>query len=127
MAIALDPTRSVRYILASDRAVPSALQTVFLLQPMTVQQEADLKNKISVRNADGSMAIRTGDLELETLRGGLVGCENFIGFDGKPVTFTLSGGRVSDAFLNLIRKEWRAEIASAIYDLNDVSDAEKKA
>jgi hypothetical protein len=100
---------------------------VFLLKPMDVQQECDLKNRISVRNADGSMSIRTGDLELETLRYGLAGCDNFIGCDGKPVPFNMSGGRVSDAFLNLIRKEWRAEIASAIYDLNDVSDAEKKA
>ena len=127
MAIALDPTRTVRYVLLGDRDSLPGAQTVFLLQPLTVQQDADLKNRISVRNADGSMAIRTGDLELETLRYGLVGCENLAGWDGRPVAFALSGGKVSDYFLNHLRKEWRAELASAIYELNDVSDTEKKA
>lgn len=127
MAIALDPTRSVRYVLLSDREAKPSDQTVFLLQPMTVQQEADMKNRISLRNADGSMSIRTGDIELETLRCGLVGCENLVNASGQPVMFAKVGGRVSDEFLNMLRKDWRAEIAGAIYDLNEVSDAEKKA
>ena len=127
MAIALDPTRTVRYVLRSDLHTPSADQTIFLLQPLTVQQEADLKNRVTVRNADGTTTFKAGDLELESLRMGLAGCENLKGRDGNAVPFVMYDRRVSDAFLNVLPKEWRAELASAIYDLNEISDTEKKA
>jgi hypothetical protein len=63
-----------------------------------------------------------------TLRLGLIGVENFRDGAGKMVHFDADkAGRVTDAFLSRLKKEWRSEIADQIRTLNALTVDEKKA
>jgi hypothetical protein len=42
MVIAVDPTKTVEYVLREDRSLPREQQTVFLVKPLTLQQECEV-------------------------------------------------------------------------------------
>ncbi|MEY2742312.1 MAG: hypothetical protein RIS21_680 [Planctomycetota bacterium] len=128
MAIALDPNRSHRYVLREDASLPVEDQTVFLLRSLTVRDDEMIQNSKMVASSGGEFRLQPGTEDLMTLRLGLIGVENFRDGAGKMVHFDADkAGRVTDAFLSRLKKEWRNEIADQIRTLNALTVDEKKA
>lgn len=127
MAIALDPNRSHRYVLREDRAESVESQTVFLLRSLTVRDDELIANSKMVASGSGEFRLQPGTEDLMTLRLGLVGVENLRDSAGKVVHFDSDkAGRVTDAFLSRLKREWRSEIAEEIRNLNTLDLDEKK-
>jgi hypothetical protein len=128
MAIALDPNRSHRYVLREDASLPVEEQTVFLLRSLTVRDDETIQNSKMVASSGGEFRLQPGTEDLMTLRLGLIGVENLRAGSGKLVHFDADKmGRVTDAFLSRLRKEWRNELADQIRALNTLTTDEKKA
>lgn len=122
MPIAIDPKKTWTYVLECDRALPASQQTRWKLKALTVAEHARIADGASSFHREtGTIRIAQGTEVLETLRAGLVGCENFIDAAGLLVQFNQS-----DEFLSRLRPEWRAELAAAIKDHNTLDADDRK-
>jgi hypothetical protein len=77
MKLSLDPRKPREYILKAERTHAPEVQTVFLLRPFTVYDEAELA---AFTEAQG--ATQSARLMIETVRRALVGWRNLEGPDG---------------------------------------------
>ena len=129
MPIAIDPESQWPYTLREERGQPNA--TTFKLKALTVAEEGRIRDSLaSVNPTESTVSVRSGTHELEILRAGLVGVENFFDAAGGEVPFesVRIGKRevVSDKFLARLAPKHRQEIAEAIMERNTVTDAERK-
>lgn len=81
MKVSIDPRKPREYILAAERDFSPDVQTVFLLRPFTVYDEAELA---AFTEAQGATA--HAKIMIETVRRALVGWRKLEGVDG-PVEF----------------------------------------
>jgi len=123
MAIAVDPHRSVRYVLKEDRELPEDQQTVFLLRALSARELAQVEDGMSVVTPGGDVRIATGSQSLRTLDLGLTGWENFLTPDGKLVPFD---GNAKASNWDYLRPSWRRELSNAILDQTRLTEAERK-
>lgn len=129
--IVIDPNEPIRYVLESERDEDDA--SVFLLRPMTVKMQARVESL--------ALSTQTGNAKsfnVEILRMGLLGWENVRDAAGEEIPFeTVSQNGAphrkqygadapSDATLNRIPYEARAELARAITGLGKTSEDEEK-
>lgn len=124
MPIAVDPTRTVRYVLAQDRQLDLADQTVFLLRPLTAREFATIEDAMSTVTPSGEVRVATGSQTLRTLEVGLTGWENFKTPDGVQVPFRHPQTQVIQ--YEYLRPDWRRELANEILGLTRVTDTERK-
>ena len=126
MAIALDPNRTVDYVLKAERESPASSQTVWELGPISVAQDRAIKNVIAETGFDANH-VKVGTLAGLYLRGGLRGVRNFNSANGKPIPFTTDKDGVTDAFLEHLSEDDRMELFRACRDFSTMSAEEKKA
>lgn len=104
MPIALDPTRTFRYVLRGDRK--DADPTYFELCSLTHAQSKQV-NDVTERDAFQGMTL--------ALRFGLKGWGNFKDLDGVDVQFELDAkGQVSELALGRLRLNDKGELAGVI-------------
>lgn len=127
MAIALDPNRQTRYILKEDRELAPEAQTVFIIRPIRTRDDANIRNKVAERLENGSTVFKTGDVEIDYIKAGLVDVENFRDSTGKLIHIDKKDNRVTDNWLDFLSKAQRAELSEAIHDYSTLSPEEKKA
>lgn len=115
MAICVDPNRTVRYVLKSDRLLPPEQRSVFLLGHLT---EAGEKAVALAAQQSGMHLIWTA------LREGLKGWENFPA-GGPTLDFAKDGnGQPASTTLLRITDSDRDELASAISRLARLTEAD---
>lgn len=134
MPIAQDPNKPFEYVLKADRGTERP--TRWLLKPLTVREEADLRDGIMQYAGGASVEGRVlaGSIELKTLKLGLVGCEDFYDAAGNAVPFEDEPDNkrhptrrvVTDGFLSWISRSDRTELAEAIAERNRVTEDEEK-
>lgn len=126
--IALTPKERFSYVLECDRNLPEDEQTVFELRPLSIAEETKVQDAL-FGGGDAGMTMRTGTGQLMRLRFGLVGCKNLLDASGSEVPFETSKGsprHVTDAFLERLGPDARAELSDAIAERGEVSEAEGK-
>lgn len=123
MAIAIDPHRSIRYVLREDRALPLESQTVFLLKVLSARELAQIEDAMSVVTPGGDVCVRTGSQTLRTLELGLTGWENFKRPDGAMLAFDAATKSVNWDYL---RPEWRRELSHAILEQTRLTGDQEK-
>jgi uncharacterized protein YcfJ len=143
MPIALNINATKRYVLEADRKLPQEHQTIFILGNLPLEERIKIEDEqaqygVSTDKnpeAKADMTIKQHKRNLEIVKLGLVGFENFKDGDGKDVLFetvAMPGGRagsknvVSGKCLNRFTMEWIDEIAKAIIDLNAITPEEAK-
>lgn len=131
MAIAIDPTKPFKYVLREDR--DAERPTTWMLKPLTVGEQSRIQDAVAVYDrATEHVAVRSGTQDLEVLRLGLVGVEEFYDIDGNAVPFDdrmdkrLNRSIVTDAFLSRLRATWRVEIANAITEAAALTETDRK-
>lgn len=122
MAIAVDPNRTFDYILKEDRDLPAEQQTVFKLKVLSARELARLEDSVSVMDKDGNWQVKVGTKALEILSCGIKGWENLRNRAGIFIPF--SG--IMDNNFDLLRPEWRRELADAITEQANLSEDERK-
>ena len=142
MPIAVDPNRTWNYVLECDRPktpaegeapTPPSSPTTWKLKPLTCREHARLQDGIaSVDRTIGVVNVASGTNALEACRMGLVGVENFFDSNGAPVKFlhkfdkTYGRDFVTYDFLDCLRPEWRDELAKAITERSEITEADAK-
>ena len=135
MAIALDPNRTFDYVLKCDRGLPREQQSVFHIRPLSALEMRHLKNAaLTIDQVTQQAHSYLGDLRYLALRAGLVGWSNFKRADGTEAVFERtrqnllgrSGEVVTDACLDLLRDEWRDELAEAVQEFNTLTRDDAK-
>ena len=131
MPIAIDPTRPWNYVLECDRGTPSP--TVWKLKPLTCREHARLQDSMaSVNQVDRTINVSSGTQTLEACRMGIVGVDNYFDAGGAPVKFMFKFSKelgreiVSYEFLDTLKPEWRDELAKAITERNEITEADSK-
>lgn len=126
MAIAVDPNRTFDYVLKGDRKLPVEQQTVFKLKVLSAKELARLEDNISLMDLNGVMQVKSGSIILETLRIGLRGWDTFHDKNGNLIEFRDNNGKPRDDNFDLLRPEWRRELANAITEQTKLSGDEIK-
>lgn len=134
MARAIDPRKPYVYISRDDRMQGTQEQTKWMLKPLTASERAQVED-VLVNYVPGkdAMQLRTGSQIITVLRLGLVGVQNFIGADGKPVEFKRKNlgteaapqWEVADEFIDLIAPALRRELANEITENASLSEADR--
>lgn len=122
MAVAVDPNRTFDYVLKEDRELPAEQQTVFKLKVLSARELAGLEDSVSVMDKDGNWQVKVGTKVLEILRLGLKGWKNL--WRTSEITEPFKG--IGDESLDLLRPEWRRELADAITEQTNLSEGEVK-
>lgn len=137
MPVARSKSDIIRYVPEADRKLPLALQSVFLLAPLSNKTMGQIQNLLQV-SIDGQTAtLLRGQQRHSALKAGLKGWENFCTADGAPVVFaTDKGDRMvhgvavhnppSDESLEMIPMAEYEEIADAILNANRLTDDDRK-
>jgi hypothetical protein len=117
MVKALTPKSEFEYVLRCDRELPEEDQTVFILRPLTVSEQAEVADVMFGGTAGSEdLIVRSGSVQIKTLRKGLVGWKNFLREDGSEVTFAVENKRkgIQLQLLDLLSMEHRVELSDAI-------------
>lgn len=124
--IAVDPNKEFEYVLQCDRQLPTEQQTIFKLKVLSAKELADIEDKSARADLSGNLEFRSGSQTLRILNVGLKGWINFIGTDGNPVTFRENNGVPRPENWDLLRPEWRRELANAITEQNTLTEGDRK-
>lgn len=140
---ALPSQATFRFVPATDRALPIPDQTTFLLRRLTLGERAVIEDMESSetlgQKEDGRATLHRQRhsfvCQLERVRAGLLGWENFRDENGALLAFQkgpqrLVAGRmqecVSDELLDRIPSEIVYEIERAIFDAARLTDDDRK-
>lgn len=122
---AINPNKEHTYVVKSERNLPDNQKTVFKVRYLTMAEQAEIRDSLyNVRGVGKARSERfqTGTADLETLKKGLKGWENFTDEEGKPLTFNAS---LITEMLNLIPPDARSELAAHIRGESEVSEGEE--
>ncbi|MGB0685828.1 MAG: hypothetical protein ACPGQD_06575 [Planctomycetota bacterium] len=126
MARAVTPQDRYRYVLKADRELPEEEQTVWWFRALTAKETAKLEDLLGYNRSTDEVRLNLGTTLANTLKAGLVDCENLLDEEGAVVEFERSEktlnllgenlkGLVTDRFLGRIHPEDRKELADAIH------------
>ena len=119
MARSIDPGTPFPYILKSDRDLPEDApdRTVWMIRTLDPKENAKIQDVAGYMENDQFM-VRSGTVQLETLRRGLISVDKFpdnnggyLEIDRKNIAQEML---VTDAFISRIALTDRAELADAI-------------
>jgi len=113
------------YILQSERDLPPDLQTIWIFRPLTVHQKREIEDNMGLQlTGEGYKA---GTFTYKALKYGLAGWKNLKREDGSEVAFKTGGdGLIQDELIGQLPLAVRMELATAIYDLNLLSEVDRK-
>lgn len=131
MIIAINPDEKIRYIPKCDRELPAERQTAFLLRPMKAKDAAKMQDgaaeiDLARDQKDSTLRLRSGTQELEVLRLGLAGWENFKDANGAEVEYRENNGNPRPEVLDRIPAKIRRELAEAIIEGGTLSESAGK-
>ncbi|MDD5762175.1 MAG: hypothetical protein PHP88_06650 [bacterium] len=126
MPIAVDPNKSWEYVLLVDRELPPEQQTVFELKVLTARDLASIQDGSTTGNVDGSLMFKSGTQTLRILDLGVSGWRNFKNESGAEVPFRDNNGKPRSENWDVLRPEWRRELANAITEQNRLTEEERK-
>lgn len=128
---ALTPGKLLRYTCKQDLEATKkdpgakAQETVFLLKPLTVEQQANLRDNMYKVEGQGKARkekFKTGTSEVEALMLGLAGWENFKNDEGVDVEFKKNS--VKD-MLEMIPADVRTELAAKVRGEAELDEGEE--
>jgi hypothetical protein len=123
MPIALDPDRTVEYVLKAERESDDA--TVFYLRALSLRERAEVEDAAFTLHGE-EVLMKNATRRLALLARGLTGWGNFVDKKRQAVVFEKdSRGRADDASLNRLDDETVVELAQVIADLSQVSEADQ--
>jgi hypothetical protein len=118
--IVVDPRTITEYVVESERALPVAEQSVFLLGVLTVGDEQHLVEQAELDTRGHSFA-------LGVLRCGLKGWRNVCYSDGKEVPFEKdAAGRPTDVTLSHLPSSVRIELRDEVLRRARLSESDKE-
>lgn len=118
----IDPSTPFAFVVEEERELPVKQQTIFKLKNLTVRESEQIKNSLFTKQGIGKKTIEQlliGSQERQSLEIGLVGWENFVDQDNKPIPF-------SKQKFDYIPAKYRAEIALEIRGESELSEEEVK-
>ncbi len=118
----IDPNTPFDFVVEEEREMPAKKQTIFKLKNLTVRESERIKNSLFSKHGVGKTAteqLLIGSQERQSLEIGLIGWENFIDQDSKPIPF-------SQAKFDYIPAKYRAEIALEIRGESELMEDERK-
>lgn len=126
MAIAVDPKKVFDYVLLCDREQPKEQQTIFHLKVLTARELADIEDKAARADMQGNLEFRSGTQIIRILNAGMKGWSNFKNAAGEEVAFRENNGAPRQENWDVLRPEWRRELANAITEQNALTEADQK-
>lgn len=105
------------YVVTDERKLPTKQQTVFKLKTLSAREIAELEDILYSRETvvrdegaviSEALTRKTGTYSLRALQMGLIGWENFLGHQDKPIPFDLK------EHLDSIPRKYRDELATEI-------------
>ena len=105
MALALSPTDKIEFVLERERDLDTAEQSVFIFNPLTIQDEAWITNCATSMNG-----LPLGDAMERLVRTRLVGARNFKTEDGVSIEMRHEKGRLSEEAYRAIARLDRIEM-----------------
>lgn len=124
--IAVDPNKAFDYVLMCDRQLPLDQQTTFHLKVLTARELAEIEDKAARADMQGNLEFRSGTQVIRILTAGLKGWSNFKDSSGAEVPFRDNNGTPRQENWDLLKPDWRRELANAITEQNRMTDAERK-
>lgn len=124
---AIDISKVHDFIAKSDFKLPKEEQTTFKVKFLTALQQAEIRDQTYKAHGIGnkrSERFLTGTAELEAIRHGLVGWENFKDESGKDVPFE-TGKDKKDLMISYLPPDVRAEMSSFIRQESEVTEGEE--
>lgn len=130
---AISPKGLIRFVPSVDKKLPKEEQTVFILKPLTVEEEAILDDA-QWRVINGKREFSFARKCLAAIHLALVGVENFSDEDGNKFNVereefeheTLGIKEIKEEFLAKIPKSVRDEIALAILTSMNPTEEQRK-
>ena len=119
MKLSLDPRKPREYILLAEREYSTDTQTVFLLRPFTVYDEAELS---AFTEAQG--ATQHAKIMIETVRRSLVGWRNLNGPEGVIPFEKAEDGYATRAMIELLPSAVVIELFNAVIKREQVTKDE---
>ena len=120
------PRGDREYILKSERTLPPASQTVFLLRDLTERDRVRIMDTLQVGvGDDGARVGGTGTRTYTTVKAGLQGWRNIKDTEGKDVAAKLEGGTITDESLALLPWHVKIELQDAILSQSFPTEEEK--
>lgn len=131
MAIAYDPKKAGKYVLAAERTLPVEKQTAFLItvpDARVIEAVENAWRSIPNQSKDTQVAANRGTQVLTFLKYCLKGWENFLDSAGRQVPFVEIGpdGLCPMQNIERIHPDARFELALAIEHGKMVSEADRK-
>jgi len=126
MPIAIDPNKSWEYVLLVDRELPPEQQTVFELKALSARELATIEDGSVRSDREGKLEYLSGTQTIRILELGVRGWRNFKDPAGTDVPFRENNGKPRHENWDLLRPEWRRELANAITEQNRLSEEERK-
>lgn len=123
MAIALS-TDKQEYVLDSDKDLDVKEQTTFFIKPLSARQFATVQDKMKISSDNKNFSINNiGSYTLDILQMGLTGWSNFL--DSKGTQIKWHNKDMNDN-LDRLYSDARFELSTAIMDLSNLKEANKK-
>ena len=116
---AIDPQKTVDYILEEDKN--SDNPTIFKLKILSAREWSHAQD--ALRSKEEETEVEMGKYFYTLLRYGLAGWENFIDTEGHSIKFRKRG---DGSHLDILKPEWRNEIAIKIAEINTTTEEEEK-
>ena len=123
---AIDINEPVRYVPKAERKLDEDEQTTFIVKLISAVRQAELQDDLYQVDGGGKERrerLATGTKNLETLRGHLIGWENFLDKEGKPVEFN---PKKMNAMINMVPVDVQSELVDVISQQAEVSEGEGK-
>ena len=122
MGLWVDPTRTIRYIPEADEGKPAEEQSAFYLRALTAREFASFRDRAVAPGADGLSRTQVYAFDIELLRLALTGWEG----PGAPAFPKDATPSTVEEALSLIHPDLRDELSRAAYDMNKVTEDERK-
>jgi hypothetical protein len=119
MKLSLDPRKPREYILQAEKSHAPEVQTVFLLRPFTVYDEAELS---AFTEATGTS--QHAKIMIETVRRALVGWRNLSGPEGQIQFEKAEDGYATRSMIELLPTQVIIELFNAVITREAVTKEE---
>lgn len=121
MALALSINKT-EYILKSDKDLDKKEQTLFFIKPLTARQFATVQDAMKISGDDKRFSIdNIGTYTLDILQMGLVGWDNFLDIEGKPVKWNEKN---MDKNIDRIPADARFELSTQVMDSSNLKETQ---
>jgi len=130
---AVSPRQVTRFVPSCDKKLPADEQTVFVIKPLSVEEELILDDAQWRTDAEGKRSFSFSSRLLMALHLGVISVENFFDKDGNAIVIDreefkddFGVNRIEDEFLQQIPKKIRDEVSLFVVDGTTPTEKQRK-